>query len=230
MIIIVGLLLSVSTAVAQDTDAWDALLREHVKQGRVDYQGLRAPKARKALKHVVNSFSDMPENASLADWINAYNALVIHGVVEHMPVKSVKAIDGFFKEKKTRVAGKPRSLDEIENEIIRPRFQDARVHAALNCAAASCPALYNRAYRDRDLDALLTERARQWVSHQAHVVVEGEVLRVSEIFFWFRKDFEREAGSIKNWIAQRVDRGAEAVRRTTRLERLAYDWRLNAAR
>ncbi len=219
-----------NSADAQDTDRWDGLLRAHVSGGRVDYKALSKPSARKALREVMASFADMPESAPLADWINAYNAAVVSGVVEHYPVQSVMDVDGFFKKQKFVIAGKSRTLDDVEHRVIRPRFKDARVHVALNCAALSCPPLHGRAFRTKALNATLNALVSKWLGSSDHVRREGKTLRVSEIFFWFEEDFKREAGSVPKWIVKHAAAKKSDVEATSRLAKIPYDWRLNDKR
>ena len=49
------------------------------------------------------------------------------------------------------------TLDHVENKIIRPTYQEPRIHFAVNCAALSCPQLDNRAFTAPDLDARLEQ-------------------------------------------------------------------------
>ena len=46
-------------------------------------------------------------------------------------------------------------LNNIEHNILRPVFKDARVHAAVNCASYSCPRLLNAVYTAEKLDEQL---------------------------------------------------------------------------
>ena len=57
--------------------------------------------------------------------------------------------------KRIKLANKKYSLNKIENEILRPQFKDPRIHFAVNCAAKSCPPLYNHAYTAENLETTL---------------------------------------------------------------------------
>lgn len=214
-------------AAAQDTAAWGELLAAHVSEGRVDYKALSEPKSRQKLETVFASFAKMPESAGLASWINAYNVSVVYGVVQNYPLKSVMDVKGFFKEKTFQIAGKTRTLDEIEHKVIRPRFKDARVHAALNCGAISCPPLHPKPFRSKTLDATLEALTKRWLMSERHVKRVGDTLKASELFFWFKQDFEREAKSVEAWIVQHAPDVKSKVEGANKLERISYDWRLN---
>jgi hypothetical protein len=221
------LALSPGSASALDADPWDEVLQAHARRGGMDYAALKADDAAMAkLDAFLADVARMPESAGLADWLNAYNAIVVKSVLEVYPLRSVRSVDGFFDGKQHRVAGAMRTLDDIENRIVRPRFHDARVHFALNCAAKSCPALHGRAFRQRSLSRTLDRLVRRAVANRRHVRVADGELKVSEIFHWFSEDFERDGGSIRGWLeSQGVD--LSAVPESAEVGRITYDWRLN---
>ena len=49
------------------------------------------------------------------------------------------------------------TLDDVEHNILRPRFDDPRVHFAINCAAKSCPPLRSEPFRGDILDQQLDD-------------------------------------------------------------------------
>jgi hypothetical protein len=140
----------------------------------------------------------------------------------------VRDVPGFFDRVKHRVAGQDRTLDEIENGVVRPRFHDARVHVALNCGAVSCPPLPARAFEQATLSQTLDGLAQRVVASNAFVRVTGSRVAVSELFFWFQSDFERDAGSVLAWL-RRYDAShkLDAIPATVTLERMTYRWPVN---
>jgi len=231
--LVLGLLLSAFPGAAQALDVapWQRVLTAHVRGGGFDYAGLRADPERLAdLNRFVEAVGAMDDGEPLASWLNAYNALVVHGIITRYPLDSVRDVDGFFNTVTHRIAGHSRTLDYVENQVIRPRFHDARIHVALNCGARSCPALSSRAFTTRTLDRDLDRLARAAVANRRHVRVVDGGLRVSEIFFWFSADFERDAGSVVGWLKRFGGEAITALPDDAPLSRLRYDWRLNAAR
>src|SRR5690242_7702758 len=112
---------------AIDTDAWDRVLQRHANRGGMDYAGLKADAtAMTDLNAAYTSLGSMPDSAPLADWINAYNIVVVKSIVDRYPLRSVRGVNGFFDAVRHRVAGQQRTLDANENQVIRPRFHDAR--------------------------------------------------------------------------------------------------------
>lgn len=181
--------------------------------GRVDYAGLKACPA--LLDAYLDSLAacsprSRPErfpdrSHELAYWINAYNALVLRGVLEGYPVSRVEELGGletFFRRRTWSLGGQPLTLDQLEGEIIRPQYRDPRVHFALNCAALSCPPLLNRAYTAGTLDSLLDARVRSFAAdpRQVRLDRQNDRLHLSKILDWYREDFthsfsERPAAS-----------------------------------
>jgi hypothetical protein len=216
-------------ASAQDVELWDRVLRAHANAGGMDYASLKADAAAVSdLDAFLASVATMPESAPLHAWLNAYNALVVRSVVARYPIRSVRDVPGFFDRVRHRVAGRARTLDEIEHRVVRPRFRDARVHAALNCGARGCPALASRAFTASNLEASLDRLARAMVANDLHVRVRDGRIEHSEIFEWFRSDFERDAGSVRAWMERYDARGKLAnVPADAPMTTRPYDWRLN---
>ena len=148
----------------------DQVLQDHVDtNGLVDYAGLKASSANLDA-YLANLAKCSPDNCAehfatpqdkLAYWINAYNAFVLKGVIAAYPVGSVAEIgglDGFFRKARYTIGGQELTLDDIENQIIRPRYKDPRIHFVVNCGAISCPSLENKAFSGADLEAAWNDR------------------------------------------------------------------------
>ena len=233
--------------------AWTEVLESALDDdGLVDYRALRAdPKALNA--YLANLEATTPaehakwtRNQRYAFWINAYNAYTIKLIVEKGPVDSIKDLGGWFSspwEKKfiplsafdPEKDGEKITLDEIEHELIRPVFKDARVHAAVNCASMSCPPLRDEAYQAERLDEQLDDQVKIWLGDTSRNKVaprKGEI-EVSKIFDWYDDDFGGKDESVVRWIAKHV--GDEALAKRLKasatdidVEYLRYDWDLNA--
>jgi len=230
--------------------AWTAVLKEHARDGGFDYAALKKDDARlraylRSLEAVTKEQHDGWErDEQLAFWINAYNAYTIRKVVGGYPVKSIKKLGGLFTsvwDKEfiplnalhPKGAGDELSLNDIEHGILRPRFEDARVHAAINCASKSCPPLLDVAYTAKEIGRQLERQVKAWLADPARNRFEAAAkrARVSKIFDWFEEDFERGGGTVAGWIAKYAPREhAEWLAAGgVRLSYLDYDWSLNDA-
>ena len=87
----------------------------------------------------------------MAYWINVYNAFTIKMIVDNYPVSSITKLHGGkpWDVKWIELGEKKYSLNEIEHNILRPQFKDARIHFAVNCAAQSCPPILNKAWTEK---------------------------------------------------------------------------------
>src|SRR5207253_11372819 len=124
------------------------------------------------------------------------------------------------------VAGRMTSLDGIENDVLRPRFRDPRVHFALTCAARGCPLLRSRAYRPDSLDSELATQAAIFINDPGRNQWDPKerTFRISRIFRWNWADFGGESG-IRKWL-RRYYRGWLPAG-DFRIQYAKYDWALN---
>ena len=238
--VVTGMLLLSASGVqadAVDHAGWDGLLHRHVRNGLVNYQGVKQEEALlnqylTSLRSV--SVAQLPKEAQLAFWINAYNACVFRGVLDHWPLKSVRDVKGFFDKIPYQVGGESLALNTME---ARARaFGDWRTHAAVNCASTSCPPLLAEAYAPERVDAQLAAQARRWLTDpQRGINDDGKTLWVSKIFKWYAKDFVASGKTgatetllpvirpyIDPALAQRIEQEHPGIKF------MDYDWTLNA--
>ena len=208
--------------------AWDQLLQKHVSQsGQVDYAGFQRDQDQ--LNAYLKNLSDqLPKSswerdARLAYWINAYNAYTVKLILDHYPVKSIRDIyDGSpWDAKWIKLEKEIFSLNRIEHQIIRKRFDEPRIHFAVNCAAQSCPPLLNRAFTAEKLEEMLQSATRDFVNDPAYNKISTNTLRLSKIFDWYAEDFK----NIRRFINQY---SATAISADISIDYLDYDWSLNA--
>ena len=219
--------------------AWTAILREHVRGGRVDYAAIKKGGALRAYLAELESVTParlrgLSEPERLAFWLNVYNAYTVALVIEHLPLGSIREIgsspDAAFRTTFIELPATGRaqvSLDFVEHEIVRKRFAEPRVHFALVCAARSCPPLRSEAYRGADLEAQLDDQARGFLNDRSHNRwhAKSRTLYLSKILDWFAGDFTKTGMTMAQYVARYIDGlDAAAVART---EYLAYDWALN---
>lgn len=217
---------------------WDGLLKQHVKaNGYVDYSGFR--KDIEQLNSYLDILSDSPPKASwtrdekMAYWINAYNAFTIKLVVEHYPVKSIKEIkrgipfvNTVWDIKFIKLGGQDYDLNKIEHGILRKEFQDARVHAAVNCASYSCPPLRGEAFTADRLQEQLEDAMRSFVNDPMRNNITDERAELSAIFKWFSGDFKADADTVIDFINRYAEHSISA---STKVSYLEYNWSLNDA-
>jgi hypothetical protein len=217
-----------ATTVAQPShELWNGLLRQHVSvSGRVQYKLLKAEqKTLNAYIDYLAKNTPQPKwskTEKMAYWINVYNALTVRMVLEHYPIKSIRDLNGGnpWDVDCFETGGQRYSLNKIENDILRKKFGDARVHFALNCAAKSCPPLYNRAFMANNLDAQLTDRTKRFLRDPNATVIGRERVLLNRIFEWYAADFEDIPAFLTTFSGTTVLQSAQ-------VDYLEYDWSLN---
>lgn len=231
-----------------DHSAFHRLLGAHVSdEGLVDYAAFSpAPELRDYLESLATAeLEDLPAEERLALWINAYNAYTIELILRHGERESIRNINrilglfagkGPWKERFATVAGRTYTLDEIEHEIIRKRFDEPRIHFALVCAAMGCPPLRREAYVGSRLDVQLDEQARRFLTASPaknQIDVAARVVYLSPIFDWYRDDFPAGTAGLGRYLARHIPPGPERTLLESgdfEVRHTEYDWSLNARR
>ena len=219
-----------------DNSIYGTLLKKYVKDGVVDYQGfnneeLKLDQYLKVLEET--DTKTLSHNDQFAFYVNAYNAWTIKLILGGYPgIKSIKDLGSLFKspwkKKICRIDGGVLTLDHIEHKILRPRFNDPRVHFAINCAAKSCPPLRSEPYYGETLDQQLDEMTVSFINDPKSNHLEGHTLYVSSIFKWFSEDFNDDVvGFFLRYAEGELKRQIEARRGKIKVKYLDYDWSLN---
>jgi len=164
----------------------------------------------------------MDKREEMAYWINLYNASTVLLILENYPLKSIMTLDGgkVWDRKWIEVDGKKLSLNNIENDILRPKFGDARIHFAVNCAARSCPPLLNRAWKGFNLESTLEERTRAFINNSSYNTLTPNKVKISKIFDWYKSDFGNIVEFLNKYSSEDINKGAKVTF-------YDYDWNLN---
>lgn len=231
--------------------------------GWVDYKGLKANRAE--LDAFVASLATLPppvygswsEPDKIAFWCNVYNAVTLKRIVDHYPIEkgsilnalrfpenSIRQIGGVWTEIETNVMGRPLTLDQVEHEILRVEFNEPRIHAAIVCAAVSCPPLRNEPFIGEKLDAQLADQSRKFLARLDGFKIDRNRNRVylSAIFDWFGEDFvksytpesafpgqSKTNRAVLHFVSKHVGENDAEYLRTQRysVHHFDYDWTLN---
>lgn len=238
--------------------AWTPLLKKHVvvqrggQASQVRYAAFAADRA--ALKAYLATlsavspaqFDTFTKPQRMAFLINAYNAFTVELILTKYPdLQSIKDLGSVFsspwKPKIVPLLGTMVSLDNIEHDMLRARgrYDDPRVHFAVNCASIGCPALREEAFVAERLDAQLDEQSRRFMADRSRNRWNAQAGRaeVSKIFDWFGEDFRlghRGIASLNAFISRHAEQMADAPADREKLRSgtfdvgfLDYDWKLN---
>jgi len=219
-----------------DHSIYAELLHKYVKEGLVNYKGLKTDEAKldeylKVLEHT--NPEKLDRNERFAFYINAYNAWTIKLVLTGYPyIKSIKDMGSIFqspwKKSICRLNGKTMTLDDIEHGILRPGFKDARVHFAVNCASKGCPILISEPYTGMNLENQLDASAKVFINNPAKNRLKDNILYLSSLFKWFSGDFGDDVKSfVLKYAADDFKSEVLGAGDSLRIEYLDYDWSLN---
>ena len=228
-----------------DHSGWDLILKTYIRPGpdgvnRFAYSRLSAEDTTQLHRYVdrlaATPISQFSRREQLAYWINFYNALTIQVVATHYPVASIREIDlggggfggGPWAKKLVAVESEELSLNDIEHRILRPIWQDPRIHYAVNCASIGCPNLRRSAYQGDTVNRVLESAARDYVNNSRGVSIQDGDLTVSSLYVWFRPDFGGSDAAILAHLRRYAGptlKSALAGRETIADHR--YDWGLN---
>lgn len=242
---------TLATAAPFSYDPYAKVLQTYVNpQGLVNYKGLQADRQlldtfNRSLGQVTpETYASWSESEQIAFLINAYNSLTLQSIIDQNPLKkSIRDIPGVWRWRRFEVAGKSRTLDEIEHKILRVDFNEPRIHAALVCAAISCPPLRPEPFTGENLNAQLDDQVRQWLAgpHGLKLDRQGNRVNISAIFQWFGEDWKKTYGvagkftgddnqrAVLNFISNYLPSEDQTylAQGQYQLGYLDYDWSLN---
>ena len=255
--------LAVRPAAAQTFDhshqAWTALLKKHVvllgggKASQARYAGFATDSgALQAYTDTLSSVSSAAFNAfskpqQMAFLINAYNAFTVALILTRYPkLASIRDLGTLlsnpWKPKFIKLLGTEMSLDNIEHDTLRAkgRYDDPRIHFAVNCASIGCPMLREEAFVAERLEAQLDEQGLRFMSDRSRNRFADGKLQLSKIFDWYGDDFKQGHKGITSlgaFAARYANQLADAPADRERIKAqgleigfLDYDWKLNDAR
>ena len=221
--------------------------------GMIDYAALQQD--RQALDEVNaaiaivsdETYNSWTEAEQIAYWVNAYNSITLASIINQEPIKaSIKDIPGVWRITKHPVQSDNKTLDNIEHQELRANFNEPRIHAALVCAAISCPPLRTEPFTGESLDAQLDDQVEKFLAKPDGLRIdqaEGKVY-LSTIFEWFGEDWiptygtdQGFAGSaseraVLNFISNYVSEEEKAylMAGDYQVSYINYDWSLNSQR
>ncbi|MEM8736772.1 MAG: DUF547 domain-containing protein, partial [Planctomycetota bacterium] len=150
-------------------------------------------------------------------------------------VDQLRADSQFFRLKEHVFANETISLDHLEQQMIRPVFNEPRIHVALVCAARSCPAIRPEAFVGDRIEAQLQDQSIQFANDRRYVAFDSKSgsLQLSPILSWYASDWDA-AGGYLVWLQSLVkDAGlknslSQAASGSIQVQFNDYDWTLNS--
>lgn len=230
-----------------DHSSLDSILRTYVISdhasgiNRFRY-GDVSRKHRKQLDRYIKTSTTLdPRDYSRAEqkayWLNLYNALTLDLILDNYPVDSIENIPGPrgsgmkgpWDKKIASVGGQKISLNDIEHRILRPIWQDHKVHFGLACGGLGCPNLQPQAFTSSNSRKLLKKSGYDFVKHSRGVQLQNGELHASKLFKWYKADFAKDDKRLLKVFARYSDdRDALYLLGFNGKIDYTHDWRINA--
>ena len=222
---------------------WDDFLKAHISEvdgiNLLNYGAVPSADQQALQAYIVELASvaarSLNRNEQRAYWINLYNALTVDLILKNYPVESIRDVStglfsgGPWSDEIVIVEEQTLTLNDIEHRILRPIWQDARLHYAVNCASFGCPNLARDAFTATNAEDLLNAGARAYVNHPRGAQVQSGELHVSSIYVWFQEDFDSsQAGVIAHLTEYAQPELANQLAGIKKITGDSYDWSLNA--
>ena len=204
---------------------------------RVDYAMVDGH-AQRRLQEYIDRLSaidprTLNRDQQFAYWVNLYNVTTVMVIAKAYPVTSIlETGEGWFRrgpwrDKLLTINEQAVSLDDIEHRILRPIWQDHRIHFVVNCASIGCPNLPRQAISADTLDAQLDQAAQSFLRHERAFAIRGDILHLSSIFDWYGDDFGSNQAKQIATIAQYLPPEQRKQMTTPKRIKYHYDWGLN---
>jgi len=233
-----------SSQVVVDHSTWQVLLDDYLvtdtdsEVNLFDYAGL-LDDDRQPLDDYVEVLSqydpsELNRLEQKAYWINLYNAVTVRLILDNYPLVSITNLGtsltefGPWNDIAVSVNGIDLSLNDIEHRIIRPLYDDYRIHFAVNCASIGCPNLAPTAFKANNLDQQLDDAAAEYLNHPRGLKISGSDLNLSTLFKWYGQDFGSTQSEVLATLGKHTsDETRQALERFSGTPNYEYDWSLN---
>lgn len=207
----------------------------------VDYPNLKDSDL-ELLQNYINRLSHINiqnynRKEQLAFWINLYNALTVQIVADYYPIDSIQDVNispGLFNvgpwgANLVTINGTQLSLDDIQNRIIRPIWNDPRTIYALHHATIGGANLSREAYQGKTVGKQLNKAAYEYInSLRGLQLIEGKLI-VSKIYYWFLDDFGGNANGLIHHLSQYAKEPVRThLKQINTINSYIYNWHLNS--
>lgn len=233
-----------SSQVQIDNSIWQTLLDDYLVTDTdsgvnlFDYEGLLDDGREPLDEYVTQLVSEDPLQLNRIEqkayWINLYNAATVQLILDNYPVATITKLGesvtdfGPWNDISVTVNDIELSLNDIEHRIIRPLYDDYRIHFAVNCASIGCPNLASEAFRADSLDEQLDVAAADYLKHPRGVFFDGSELHLSTLFKWYATDFGDTLPEVLETLGKHTgDEVSGALAKYQGEPSYNYDWSLN---
>lgn len=229
-------------------DAWQEILSAYVDDehqsgiNRFDYSAVTLGDARKLKTYLAYLQQLDPRQLNSEEakafWINMFNAIQVERIVETYQNGSKRAInrllDGRLRSGSrwsrdaVEVAMQVLSLNDIEHGILRPIWNDSRMHFAMISCSLGGANIQKTAFNGENIEALMEKAKIEFLQHPRAIRIQGSKLILNTVFDWYAADFGSNRQAVLTYLRNNVDaKTREAMQGLSRVS-YEYSWDLNA--
>lgn len=163
-----------------------------------------------------------------AYWLNMFNAALIQEVLESEPEDSIREVGrSLWRSNRLYVAMQDTSLDNIEHGILRPIFNDPRVHFSLAAGTVGSASIPSEPFNGANVESLLEKNTQEFLNHERGVSVNDRGVVLSSIFKWYVDDFGGDYEGVKRFILPYLSGSIAQAVAASKRARYSYEWDLN---
>jgi hypothetical protein len=226
-----------------DHSAWQHILDQYLVTdhpsgiNRFNYAGVTKQDKLKLAAYIAYVAQFDPRQLSKLEqkamWLNLYNVLVVATVLNQQSIPDVDSIrrvggeDGPWKNSILKMVTQEISLDAIEHNILRPIWNDPRIHFALNRATLGSANLQSQVFTYQNIDAQLDKASKEFVNSSRGVSFSGNRIVLSTIFNWYSDDFGGGIANVKKFLSKYAAPELAIKISRSRRVRYRYQWDLN---
>lgn len=228
-----------------DHGTWQRFLQRHVKPQKnglnlIDYENVEDYERSRLHNYILQlaqtDIRQYNRKEQLAFWINLYNALTVSTVLRYYPVETIQDISisggrfvqGPWRANLLKIGTINLSLDDIEHRILRPLWEDPRIHYALCKAARGAPNIQNQAFTAENTERLLEKATKEFVASPRAMTIKDDKVTVSKIYQWSKSDFGGNDKAILDYLQKYAKADDQKVLATKeKVDAYEFDWTLN---
>lgn len=227
----------VSQPASFTSESYKQLLKTFVKDGYVDYKGLKqSPLLKQSVDELarVSPAKMLESKAQLSFWINTSNLLTLKLICDRYPITDIQQLGNAKNGKKFLIGGQPMSVQDIYVDKILPLLKTTNAkYIFLLCGGSQgYPILMDRAFEAGQIETDMEVGAYTFVTNPKNVKFDEMqiTLFVSPFMQWHAALFEEQYGSpfafVLTYMKQHV-RDELTRASANKSFGMRFDWTLN---
>ncbi len=204
---------------------------------RINFRELSTPANVEMLTNIRTSLEQVPTDAplklwrkqeQLAYWLNLYNVTLIEQLAKKYPQRKIgrkkDKKDSIWNQKLLTVAGVSLSLNDIQHTILPNKWDGQLIIYGLYQGYIGGPSIQKTAFTSKNIDALLTASARDFVNSNRGAKASGKTLKIAKFYKENTAFFPNGDSDLKTHLVENANRNSkDAYANTSKIKFLKTD-------